>query len=206
MNNTSVDSYLKDGCGRCEHYQRPSCKVHLWTESLIALREILQESELVEEMKWGSPCYTLDGKNVIMLASTREYCAISFLKGAALHDAEDLLVPPGPNSRFARVFKFESADTVNTFRHQIADFVQQAIALQKAGVKVTPDAIESLPDELEQRLNSDPELNEAFYALTPGRQRSYIIFVSGAKQPETRQRRVEKCVPQIFSGKGYNER
>jgi len=206
MNNTSVGSYLKDGCGRCEHYQTPNCKVHLWTDALIALRSLLQESDLTEEMKWGSPTYTLDGKNVIMLASTRNYCAISFLKGAALKDDDGLLEAPGPNSRFAKMFKFLSVAEVEAHRSQVAEFIAQAIELERSGVKVVPDATEQMPEELEQRLNSDPELLEAFDALTPGRRRSYFIYISGAKQSETRARRVENSVAKIYSGKGYNER
>lgn len=207
MNNTSVDSYLRDGCGRCEHYRTPECKVHRWTDGLEALRELLLESGLVEEMKWGSPCYTLNGKNVVMLVSRREYCALSFFKGAALADGDGVLVSPGPNSRFARLLTFRSLEEVMERRLQAARLVQQAIELERAGTKVTPsDAPEPVPVELEQRLAADPELRRAFESLTPGRQRSHILYIAGAKQSETREKRIERCVPKIAAGKGFNER
>lgn len=207
MNNSSVDSYLSEGCGRCEHFQTPHCKVHLWTDALRKLRELVLESGLEEEMKWGSPCYTLGGKNVVMLASTRHYCAISFLKGGAIKDEEGLLEKPGPNSRIARMVKFTSAQEVDDRRQHIVGFLKTAIELEKSGTKVELDhAPEPLPEELEERLEADLELKEAFEALTPGRRRSFVIFVSGAKQAATRHSRVEKCIPKIYSGKGYNER
>ena len=207
MNNTSVDSYLQDGCGRCDLYQTPECKVHRWAETLEALRELLLESELVEEMKWGSPCYTLNGKNVVMLASRKESCILSFFKGAALVDEDDLLVRPGPNSRFARLLSFTSADDVMERRPQAARLIQQAIEVERAGKKVEPEGEpEPVPVELERRLAADPELETAFDALTPGRQRSHILYVSGAKQSKTRERRVERCAPKILAGKGFNER
>ncbi|MEZ4462636.1 MAG: DUF1801 domain-containing protein [bacterium] len=96
MNNTSVESYLAEGCGRCEHFQTPQCKVHLWTDGLIELRKLLVDAGLDEDMKWGSPCYSLNGQNVIMLTSFREHFALSFFKGAALKDDHGVLVSPGP--------------------------------------------------------------------------------------------------------------
>lgn len=207
MNNTSVDSYLRDGCGRCEHFRTPACKVHRWTDVLEALRALLLESGLVEEMKWGSPCYTLNGKNVVMLASLKDHCALSFFKGAALADEDGLLRRPGPNSRYARYLEFRSAEDVEQLRVQATRFVQQAIEVQRAGIEVAPgEASEPAPIELENRLAADPELRQAFESLTRGRRRSHILYVSGAKQSATRERRVEKCAPKIFAGKGFNER
>ncbi len=205
MNTTSVDSYLRDGCGRCDHYQTPACKVHLWTEVLVALRELLLESGLVEEMKWGSPCYILDGKNVVMLASLKDCCALSFLKGAALVDESGLLQRPGPNTRFARVLRFTSMEDLAELRRPAAGFIQQAIEVERAGVAVAPsDPPEPMPIELEERLAADPELERAFEALTAGRRRSHILYVSGARQSETRARRVDKCAPKIAAGRGFN--
>lgn len=207
MNRESVDAFLRDGCGRCEHYQTPACKVHLWTEPLKALRALLLETELVEEMKWGAPCYTLDGANVLMLSARKANCQISFFKGAALDDPEGALVPPGPNSRYARLLIFESLDEVQAQRPRIERFVQRAIALERAGVEVVvDDAPEPMPAELEARLESDPDLLLAFESLTPGRRRSHILYVSGAKQSGTRERRADRCAPKILAGKGFNER
>lgn len=207
MNNTSVESFLEDGCGRCEHFKTPACKVHLWTAPLEALRELLLAAGLGEEMKWGSPCYTLNGKNVIMLVALKDCCAISFFKGAALVDDEGLLESPGPNSRFGRYLKFRSLADVKARKKVTKKLIEQAIELERAGKKVTPpSAVEPVPAELKQRLETDAKLRKAFEALTPGRRRSHILHVSGAKQSETRERRVDRCAEDIFAGRGFNER
>lgn len=207
MNNSSVDSYLKDGCGRCNLFQTPQCKVLLWTDTLLTLREILNESELEETMKWGSPCYTLNGKNVIMLGSFRDACVLSFLKGSILEDPDGVLELPGPNSRIARIMKFQSLDEALERRPQIVSLVQKAIEAERLGLKVVTDNTDDpLPLELEERLDVDMELKEAFEALTPGRKRSFAIYVSGAKHTDTRKTRVERCIPKILEGKGFNER
>jgi uncharacterized protein YdeI (YjbR/CyaY-like superfamily) len=207
MNNSNVDSYLRDGCGRCEHFQTPSCKVHLWTKALEALREIVLSTGLDEEMKWGSPCYTLGGKNVVMIGAFKESCVLSFFKGGALVDPDGALDSAGPNSRVARWMKFRSLDDVLARRAIALRFIEQAIALERAGVKVAKSAeAEPVPIELEQRLEVDPDLRRAFEALTPGRRRSHLIHITGAKQSETRARRVDKCAEDILAGRGFNER
>lgn len=206
MNNTSVDSYLAEGCGRCELFQTPQCKVHRWTEILVALRAMLRAAGLTEEMKWGSPCYTLAGKNVAMLVSLKESCALQFFKGAALHDPHGALDRAGPNSLAGRLLRFTALPQLIERRELVQDLLQQAIAVEQAGIKIAkPSAREPLPAELEQRLAADPELQRAFAALTPGRQRSHILHVSGAKQTETRQRRAERCVVEILAGRGFGE-
>ena len=116
MNNTSVDSYLRDGCGRCDKFQTPECKVHLWTDPLIAIREMLNATELTEHMKWGQPTYALDGSNVLMIVSRNDFCGISFFKGAALDAPDGVLIPPGPNSHYARYIKFTSLDELESRR------------------------------------------------------------------------------------------
>ncbi len=207
MNTTSVDSYLQDGCGRCDRYRTAECKVHRWTATLLALRELLSESGLTEEMKWGSPCYTLDGKNVVMIASLHDFCALSFLKGAILEDEHGVLEAPGPNSRIARYLKFTSAEQVQARRAIAAKLIEQAIEAERAGKRVPPrSATEPIPEELQARLDADPLLAEAYEALTPGRRRSHILYVSGAKQSKTRGARAERCVSKVLAGKGYNER
>lgn len=207
MNNESVDSYLQDGCGRCDLYRTPECKVHLWTDALKALREILCDSALEETMKWGSPCYTYEGTNVLLLVSLRRYCGISFLRGAALRDERGLLEKPGPNSRYARYLPFTTLEGVVENEATIRAYVEEAIGLVRDGIRVEVEAgPEPMPDELADRLDADAELREAYERLTPGRQRSHILHVSGAKQAATRERRVEKCAPKILAGKGFNER
>ncbi len=207
MNRTSVDAYLEDGCGRCEHYKTPQCKVHQWTAALEALRTILLASELTEEMKWGSPCYTLAGKNVVLMASFKEFCSLNFFKGALLTDDSGVLEPAGPNTRSARLFKFTSAKQVRKHRAVLVRMIKEAIVLQQQGKKLAPPKqAEPIPEELQARLDSDAVLQAAFEALTPGRKRSYILHVSGAKQGKTRAARAERCAPKILTGKGFNER
>lgn len=207
MNRTSVDSYLQDGCGRCDRYQTPTCKVHRWTPALVALRALLRSTVLTEEMKWGAPCYTLDGRNVVMLGALQDCCTLSFFKGAALVDEEGALERIGPNAHSGRVLRFRSVEDALARSEQALRFVEQAIALERSGGKVPPRAgPEPVPAELEQRLAADTALRAAFDALTPGRRRSHVLHVSGAVQSATRARRVERCVADILAGRGFNER
>lgn len=206
VNTTSVDAYLAEGCGRCERYQTPSCKVHLWTEPMVALREVLAESALVETTKWGAPCYTLDGKNVAMLTALNHYCAISFFKGSLLDDPEGMLVPPGPHSQAARLLKFTSIEQVRDQRAMAVEFVAQAIEVERSGRRVEFRSDEPVPDELRAVFDADPAVGAAFEQLTPGRRRSYVLHVSSAKQAKTRASRAERCIEKILAGKGFNER
>lgn len=207
MNDISVEAYLADGCGRCELYQTPQCKVHLWTDPLVALRERVLASGLTETMKWGAPCYTLDGQNVVMMSALKEFVALSFFKGALLDDVHDLLEAPGPNTRHARLLKFTSVDQVQKRAEAIADYLAQAIANERAGRRVERvEAPEPMPEELQAVLDGDPAAAAAFDALTPGRRRSYVLHVGGAKQAKTRAARAERCIPKVLTGKGFNER
>jgi|SRR5690554_1692816 len=207
MNTGDVDSYLEDGCGRCKHYQTPECKVHTWAEELRALRELVRSTELEEHLKWGSPCYGLEGQNVVMIGAYRDNCVLSFLKGAALPDPTKILEKPGPNTRYSRVVRFRSLDEVVKRRDALAQLLLEAIVFERSGKEVEVDADdEALPEELEQRLEADAGFKEAFEALTPGRQRSYQIYIAGAKRRETREARVERALPKIMEGKGWNER
>ncbi len=207
MNRGSVDSYLKDGCGRCEHYQTPACKVHLWTPILMRLRKLVLSTGLAETMKWGSPCYTHDGKNLLMIVSLRESCALSFFAGATLPDPDGLLESPGPNSHHARYLRFRSLAELTRREATARRFITQAIEAERAGTKpARPRAREEVPAELAAALAASAKLKKAFAALTPGRQRSHILYVSGAKQSETRARRVERCAEVILAGRGFNER
>lgn len=207
MNTESVDAYLRDGCGRCELYRTPRCKVHRWTPILEGLRGLLRATGLVEEMKWGSPCYTLDGKNVAMIVAFKDHCALQFFKGAGLTDPEGLLTSPGPNSQYVRWLELRSVEDLAAHRAAAEGFILQATALEQSGVKFAPAPTpEAMPDELAARLAEDPELARAFEALTPGRRRSHVLHVSGAKQSETRARRADRCAPEILAGRGFNER
>ncbi|RVU48536.1 hypothetical protein EA187_03635 [Lujinxingia sediminis] len=124
MKNTGdVNSYLEDGCGRCQHYQTPECKVHQWADALRAIRELVQSTELDEQLKWGSPCYSLDGQNVVMIGAYRDNCVLSFLKGAALPDPTNILEKPGPNTRYSRVVRFRSVDEVRERREALTQLL-----------------------------------------------------------------------------------
>jgi uncharacterized protein YdeI (YjbR/CyaY-like superfamily) len=206
MNDESAESYLEHGCGRCGLFKTPECKVRQWTPILESLRALLLASSLTEEMKWGAPCYTLEGKNVAMLFALKRCCGISFFKGVMLGD-EGLLVAPGPNSRRARQVEFGSIEALEEHREELARLIERACELERAGVdlELAPHR-EPMPEELERRLASDPDLACAFDELTPGRQRSHILYVSGARKSDTRSRRAERCVPKIIQGKGFNER
>ena len=207
INNTSVDSFLADGCGRCDRFQTPECKVHTWTAGLVALRDLLRSTDLTEEMKWGSPCYTLNGKNVVMITAFNDSFALSFHKGVLLTDPDGVLERPGPNSHAGRLLRFTSTDEVGPRRELAARFVQQAIELERSGAEVPARTkTEAMPPELRELLDTDGQVQAAFEALTPGRQRSYVLHVSGAKQSTTRSARAARCVPKILSGKGFNER
>jgi uncharacterized protein YdeI (YjbR/CyaY-like superfamily) len=207
VNTTSVDSYLTDGCGRCPRYQTPQCKVHTWADGLELLRQTLRESDLTEEMKWGSPCYTLEGKNVVMLMAFNASFALSFMKGILLTDPEGMLERPGPNTHAGRLLRFTSMEDLRARRELAADFIRQAVALQRSGAVVPArQHAQELPEELQEVLDADARVQAAFAALTPGRRRSYILHVSGAKQSKTRSARSARCIPKILAGKGFNER
>ena len=204
--NTDVDLYFTEGCGRCPLGGTPQCKVHNWPEELKLLRKIVLDCGLTEESKWGVPCYTYKGANVAIVSAFKDYAALSFFKGALLSDENNLLDKPGENSQAARLFKFTKPQQIIEIEDLIKAYIFEAIEVEKAGLKVEfKKDLEPIPEELQTRLDEDPNLQSAFYALTPGRQRSYILHLSQAKQAKTRESRVEKCLPKIFSGKGFNE-
>ncbi len=202
--NPQVDLFLLEGCMRCPKGATLACKVHRWTSILEKLRQYLLETELTEERKWGMPTYTLHGKNVLMLAVFNDSCALSFLKGILIEDPDGLLEFPGPNSQQAKFLRFIGLEQVDSRETAIRDFIRQAIEIEKKGKKVeAPRQISmEIPEELTQKFSEMEGLEKAFFALTPGRQRAYLIHFSGAKQTNTRMGRVEKYIPKIMEGKG----
>jgi len=205
--NPLVDLYLKEGCGRCNLYQTPKCKVHFWQEPMHALRNILLDTELKEEFKWSQPCYTYNGKNVMMLTAFNDLCCIAFFKGALLNDSNNLLEFPGPNSQASKRLNFIKEKQVVELEPQIRDFIKQAIELEKSGASIELKKVpEPLTQELQDVFNGNPELEIAFYSLTPGRQRGYIIHFSQPKQTKTRLSRIAKMIPKIMDGKGFHDR
>lgn len=182
-------------------------KTKNWKQELEQLRKIVLDYKLTEELKWGNPCYTFNGANILMIAGFKEYCALAFFKGALLKDTDGLLVKAGENSQSARQLRFTGVQEIVQNQSLIIAYVKEAILVEKAGLKigrVNPDTLE-LPDEFRQILEKNAALNKAFYALTPGRQRAYIMFFAAPKQSATRITRVEKYMQQILNGKGIND-
>lgn len=205
--NPGVDTYLMQGCMRCAYGGTPQCKVHRWTAELELLRQIVLDCGLTEEVKWGVPCYTVSGKNVAMVSAFKDYASLSFFKGVLLSDPAKLLTSAGENSQSARLIKFTNTDQISLNAKAIKALVLEATANEQAGKKVVFEKTpEPVPEELQAALDSDPSLRKAFFALTPGRQRSYILHVSQPKQSATRSARVVKCIPKIMQGKGFHDR
>jgi uncharacterized protein YdeI (YjbR/CyaY-like superfamily) len=205
--NTSVDAYFVQGCGRCKLGGTPQCKVNRWAAELQLLRQLLLASGLNEECKWGMPCYTLNGQNVALLAAFKEYCSINFFKGALLSNEWGMLSSAGENSQAGRLIKITSIEQVNVHAEHILNTLLQAVNIEKSGQKVPQRSIddEEVPLELLTEFAADPELERAFRALTPGRQRGYLLFFRGAKQSATRTSRILKNKDRILKGKGLQD-
>lgn len=202
--NQHADTYFTTGCGRCAKGGTPACKVNTWAAELAALRALVLEAGLTEECKWGVPCYTFNHGNVVIIHSFKEYCALLFFKGALLKDAKGILIQQTENVQGARQLRFTDVREITKLKSTIQAYLQEAIAIEKAGLKVSmkPTAEFAMPVEFQAKLDESPALKTAFEALTPGRQRAYLLHFSAAKQAKTRESRIEKCTPLILSGKG----
>tara|TARA_R110000868_G_scaffold304437_20_gene565372 strand:- start:6129 stop:6710 length:582 start_codon:yes stop_codon:yes gene_type:complete len=183
-------------------------KAKLWKDELIESRRIAQECGLTEELKWYQPCYTFDGNNVVILSCFKKYYALSFFKGALLDDPTEILVQPTENMQAGRQIRFTDISQLLEQEEQVKAIIKNAIEVEKKGLKVEfKDTSEfEVPQELLNKFEEDPNYKEAFYALTPGRQRGYLLHFSGAKQSATRTARIEKFESKIYAGKGFNER
>lgn len=178
-----------------------------WKEELTKLRTIVLDCGLTEEVKWYQPCYSFNGTNLIILGSFKEFCTLSFFKGALLKDEKKILEFPGKNSQSAKIVKIANLNQINELEQTLKDYIKEMIELEKAGVKVTFKKIEEyqIPEELKVIFKQEQDFEKAFKALTPGRQRAYLLHFSSAKQAQTRISRIEKSKPQIFAGKGLND-
>lgn len=205
--NNEVDLFFVDGCGRCKLYKTPACKVHTWKNELQALRQIALNSGLKEELKWKQPCYTLNGKNILIVSAFKESCVINFMKGALMKDPEKILEMPGENSNSARFIRFTNLEKVFSLENSIKEYIQEAIEIEKSGAKIISKKVEDYPtpDELIEVFKTDQLFEKAFKTLTPGRQKAYLMHYSSAKQSTTRFSRIEKTKEAIFNGKGLNE-
>ena len=178
-----------------------------WSAEFAALRALCLASGLNEELKWGQACYDLDGRNVVLIHGFKNYCALLFMKGALLEDPEGLLVQQTKNVQAARQLRFVDRAEIDARKAVVASYLAQAIAVEKSGAKVEMKGAADfeMPEEFLKRLDDDPALAEAFQALTPGRQKGYLLHFAGAKQTATRAARVEKHAPRILKGLGLDD-
>jgi uncharacterized protein YdeI (YjbR/CyaY-like superfamily) len=181
---------------------------HKWQEEYEKLRMIILDCGLTEELKWGVPCYTFEKSNIVLIHGFKEYCAILFVKGALLKDAEGILVTQTENAQAARQIRFTSVREIVEMEPVLKAYVHEAIEVEKAGLKVDfkKTSEYTIPEEFQRKLDEIPALKAALEALTPGRQRAYILYFSQPKQSKTRLSRVERYMPRILDGKGLNDR
>ncbi|MBU1176449.1 MAG: YdeI/OmpD-associated family protein [Alphaproteobacteria bacterium] len=191
--NPKVDAYL-------ERQDR-------WRAEMTAMREIARQSGLVEDFKWGHPCYTLDGRNVVLIHGFKDYCAFLFMKGALMADPSGILVQQTENVQAARHVRFKSLAEVEAAASVLAAYIEAAIAVERSGKPMPKKATEdfAVPEELTARFETDPAYGEAFAALTPGRQRAYLLHFAGARQAKTRAARIDKHRERILEGLGLTD-
>lgn len=178
-----------------------------WSAEYAALRKLCLASGLNEELKWGQACYDLDGHNVVVIHGFKDYCALLFMKGALLEDPKDILIRQTGNVQAARQIRFTSLAQINGLEAAINTYIGEAIEVERSGAKVRMKDVAqfNVPEEFQKRLDRDPGLAAAFRALTPGRQKRYLLYFAGAKRPATRAARVEKHAPRIMSGLGMDD-
>jgi uncharacterized protein YdeI (YjbR/CyaY-like superfamily) len=191
--NPKVDQFLEDA--------------EKWRDELESLRSIVLDCGLDEELKWGVPCYTFEKNNVALLGTFKDNCVLSFFKGALLKDESEILSKPGENTQSGRVIRFTDVREIARVKPLIKEYIYEAVEIEKAGLKVDFKKTEEfeMPEELQNKLNAIPNLKNAFEALTPGRQRAYILYFAQPKQAKTREARITKCVGRILAGKGLND-
>ncbi len=178
-----------------------------WQKEIEQLRLIALSCGLTEELKWGCPCYTYEGNNIVLIHVFKEYCAFLFFKGVLLSDADDILVIQTENVQAARQTRFTNVKEIVKLAPVLKSYIYEAIEVEKAGLQVKFKKVTefAVAEEFQNKLDKDPALKTAFDALTPGRQRAYLLHFSAPKQSKTRESRVEKCTPQILEGKGLND-
>jgi uncharacterized protein YdeI (YjbR/CyaY-like superfamily) len=202
-----IDDYFSKGCGRCARFDTPDCSVRHWLAGLLALRALCLEAGLVETVKWGHPCYIHAGRNICLIGALRGDFRLSFFNAALMRDPDGVLERQGPNTPHPDVMRFASAAEVMARAATIRAYLAETMGYAEAGIKA-PKAtgMPDLPEELVEALDADAALAEAFHALTPGRQRSYVVNLSTAKTAETRHRRIAGFREWILAGKGAMER
>ncbi|AZA76652.1 hypothetical protein EG347_03525 [Chryseobacterium sp. G0186] len=178
-----------------------------WQKEFEKLRTIALGTELIEDLKWGCPCYTYEGKNIFLIHGFKEYCALLFFKGALMKDPDHILIQQSENVQAARQIRFTDVQQIIDLEKVIRNYMFEAVKIEESGVKVEMKKTKEfeMVEEFQNILENDLILKEAFENLTPGRQRAYLLYFSSAKQSKTREARIEKCIPQIISGKGLND-
>lgn len=191
--NPKIDAYLD--------------KVKNWRPELEKLREIVLDCQLTEELKWKNPCYNYKDANIILLGEFKEYCVISFIKGVLLQDSKGILMQQSENSQSVRIAKFTSLEDIIKLEATLKAYIFEAIEVEKAGLKVAYKKVDDyeMPEELTAKFSTNPKLQAAFEALTPGRQKGYLLHFTGSKNPKTREARIDKYVERILAGIGMND-
>lgn len=204
---TDIEDFFTKGCGRCDRFATPDCSTRRWVEGLTKLREICRDSGLMETVKWGHPCYVHTGRNIAIIGAFRGDFRLSFFNAALMTDPRGILEKGGPNTRHPEMIRFTENSEVASKAPVIRSYLKEAMGYAEAGIKAPKSAEEDeAPEELTEALDADPELAEAFWNLTPGRRRSYVISLRSAKASATRIARITKFRGKILAGKGALER
>ena len=203
---TDIEAFFSLGCGRCDRFGTADCSARIWAPELAALRRICLDMGLEEHVKWGHPCYMHAGRNIVLIGALRGDFRLNFFKAALMKDPEGMLQRQGPNTQNPDCIVFTAAGQVAAREPSLRAYIAEAMGYAEAGIVPVKSARQvELPDELVEAMDADPELAEAFHALTPGRQRSYVIVLNGAKATATKVARIEKFRPRVLAGKGANE-
>jgi len=203
---TNIEDFFTRGCGRCDRFDTPQCSSKLWGPGVAALRRICRDMGLSEYVKWGHPCYMHAGRNIVLVGALQGDFRLNFFNAALMKDPEGVMEKQGPNTQHPDSIRFTDNATPAVMEPTLRAYLKEAMDYAEAGIMAPKQERElDLPEELIEAMDADPELAEAFHALTPGRQRSYAIVLNGAKKSETRVARIEKLRPKILAGKGANE-
>lgn len=203
---TEIEDFFTLGCGRCDRFATPECSTRRWIVGLNGLRRICRDMGLSEHVKWGHPCYMHAGRNIALIGALRGDFRLNFFNSALMRDPDGIMSKQGANTQNKDTILFSDVAEVEALEPVLRAYIAEAKGYAEAGIVAPKGKAEfDLPDELIEAMDMDPELAEAFHALTPGRQRSYVIVLNGSKVPATRIARIEKLRPKILAGKGANE-
>jgi uncharacterized protein YdeI (YjbR/CyaY-like superfamily) len=182
-------------------------RTNKWQQETELLRMFILDTGLTETLKWGCPCYVMENKNIVLIHDFKKYCAVLFFKGSLLKDPKKILIQQTKNVQAARQVRFTSVKEVTKYEKTLKSYIKEAVAIEKSGAKVSLKKTTQfeMPEEFRKKLDKSAALKKAFFALTPGRQRGYLLHFSSAKQAKTRDDRVERFIPQILKGKGLED-